>query len=116
MSWLRLLRTGPVVGKGVAKVSVCVFGIFKVFDESGAAIAFHLFEMSCQLQMDVEVIPVVAPGLDLTKPLVDAQAFQRRFKLHVLVDLLDGRLELDDGIPEVRKFRLKILEVVPLFQ
>ena len=110
------MGAGPVMGECAAEVGVCVFGILEVFDEGRVAVAFHLLEMGCQLQVDVEVAPVVVPYLDLAEPFFDAQAFERSLEIQVLVDLLDRCLELDDGIPEVRKFRLQVLEVVPLFQ
>ena len=66
------LGPGPIVGEGVAEVGICVIGVLEVFDEGHAAVAFHFLEMSGQLQMNIEMAPVVAPGLNLAEPLVDA--------------------------------------------
>ena len=95
------LGAGPVMGECAAEVGVCVFGILEVFDEGRVAVAFHLLEVRRQLQVDVEVAPVVIPYLDLAEPFFDAQAFERGLEIQVFVDLLDRCLEFDDGIPEV---------------
>ena len=55
------LSPGPVMGEGVAKVGIRVFGILEVFDQGGIAVSFHFLEMGSQLQMDVQMAPVGVP-------------------------------------------------------
>ena len=110
------LFPAPAGRHDIDEFLVRVLGVGNELHQSLAWVAFHFLEQSGQLHVDVEVFPVFAPGLDLAEPFFDAQAFERSFQFHRLVDLLDGLLEFKDRTVQLVDLREHFLEQVPLLE